>query len=171
MAKYFDIYIYINIYYMMISFRCHEDMSLIILMPYNGYIYIYDIGWHEKMIFLWWWLRSTTGPYGRPMLEVAYREMLCSLHRGCMGVDSSGRVVGVSTWRRPCWTYPGQHQCGLTIYYFQDFLIIKTKYIYIYDFQSYTLYKRTLVVSDLVLARWGSENVFDRPLAFQKELC
>ena len=38
MAKYFDIYI--NIYYMMISFRCHEDMSLIILMPYNDYIYM-----------------------------------------------------------------------------------------------------------------------------------
>ena len=33
------IYIYINIYYTMISFRYHEDMSLIILMPYNGYIY------------------------------------------------------------------------------------------------------------------------------------
>ena len=42
-------------------------------------------------------LRSTTGPYGRPRLEVAYGEMLCSLYRGCMGVDSSGRVVGVST--------------------------------------------------------------------------
>ena len=111
-------------------------------------------------------LRSTTGPYGRPMIEVAYGEMLCTLHRGCMGVDSLGRVVGMSTWCRPCWTYPGQHQCGLTIYCFQDFHIIKTKYIYIYDFQSYTLYKRILVVSDLVLARWGSENVFDRPLFF-----
>ena len=42
-------------------------------------------------------LRSITGPYGRPMTEVAYIEMLLSLHRGCMGVDSSGRVVGIST--------------------------------------------------------------------------
>ena len=40
-------------------------------------------------------LRSTTGPYGRLMLEVAYRKILLSLHRGCMGDDSSGRVVGV----------------------------------------------------------------------------
>ena len=80
-------------------------------------------------------LRSTTGPYGRPIVEVAYGEMLFfSLHRGCMGVDSSGRVVGVSTWCRPCWTHPDQHQCELTIYCFQDFYIIKTKYIYIYDF-------------------------------------
>ena len=52
---------------------------------------------------------------------------------------------------------------------FQDFHIIKIKYIYIYDFQSYTLYKRTLVVSDLVLARRGLENVFNRPLVFQKK--
>ena len=41
-------------------------------------------------------LRSTTGPYRRPIVEVAYGEMLRSLHRGYMGVDSSGRVVGVS---------------------------------------------------------------------------
>ena len=40
-------------------------------------------------------LRSTTGSYGRLMLEVAYGETLFSLHRGCMGDDSSGRVVGV----------------------------------------------------------------------------
>ena len=39
-------------------------------------------------------LRSTTGPYGRPIAEVAYGEILFLLHRGCMGVDSSGRVVG-----------------------------------------------------------------------------
>ena len=41
-------------------------------------------------------LRSTTGPYGRPVIEVVYGEMIFSLHRGCMGDDSSGRVVGVS---------------------------------------------------------------------------
>ena len=43
-------------------------------------------------------LRSTTGPYGWPVIEVAYREMILSLHWGCIGDDSSGRVVGVSTW-------------------------------------------------------------------------
>ena len=41
-------------------------------------------------------LRSTTGPYGRPVIEVAYGEMILSLHQGCMGDDSLGRVVGVS---------------------------------------------------------------------------
>ena len=43
-------------------------------------------------------LRSTTGSYGRPMLEVVYGETLFSLHWDCIGVDSSGRVVGVSAW-------------------------------------------------------------------------
>ena len=41
-------------------------------------------------------LRSTTGPYGRPVIEVEYGEMILIFHRGCMGDDSSGRVVGVS---------------------------------------------------------------------------
>ena len=41
-------------------------------------------------------LRSTTGLYGRPVIEIAYGEMILSLNRGCMGDDSSGRVVGVS---------------------------------------------------------------------------
>ena len=41
-------------------------------------------------------LRSTTGPYGQLVIEVAYGEIILSLHRGCMGDDSSGRVVGVS---------------------------------------------------------------------------
>ena len=40
-------------------------------------------------------LRCTTGPYGRLVIEVAYGEMILSLHRDCMGDDSSRRVVGV----------------------------------------------------------------------------
>ena len=40
-------------------------------------------------------LRSTTGPYVRPVIEVAYGEMILSLHQGCMRDDSSGKVVGV----------------------------------------------------------------------------
>ena len=38
-------------------------------------------------------LRSTTGPYGRPITEVAYGEILFSFHRGCMGVK-----LGKSGW-------------------------------------------------------------------------
>ena len=54
-------------------------------------------------------LRNTTGPYGQPVIEVvcgrwyfhsteAVWEMILSFHRGCIGDDSSGRVVGVSAW-------------------------------------------------------------------------
>ena len=63
---YFDIHIFILYDDFM---RCHEDTVM---------------------------LRSTTGPYGRPVIEVAYGEMMFSFHRGCMGDDSSGRMVGVS---------------------------------------------------------------------------
>ena len=61
------------------------------------YIYIciydqdYNVDFHLMVM-----IRSTMGPYGRPVIEVAYGEMILSLHRGCMGDDSSGRVVKVS---------------------------------------------------------------------------
>ena len=66
------------------------------------YIYIYIcicIHDHDYIMGFYFvvMLRSTTGPYGRPVIEVAYGEMIFLLHRGCMGDDSSGRVVGVST--------------------------------------------------------------------------
>ena len=51
----------------------------------------YDVDFHVTVM-----LCSTTDPYGRPVIEVAYGEMILSLHRGCMGDDSLGRVVGVS---------------------------------------------------------------------------
>ena len=57
------------------------------------YLHIYDYVIVSVLVIL----RSTTAPYGRPIIEVAYGEMLCSLHRGYMGVDSSKRVVEVST--------------------------------------------------------------------------
>ena len=75
----------------------------LITKPFGGYallcIYIYiclhDMSWISVSFMVI--LRSTTGPYGRPIIEVAYGEMLLSLHRGCEGDDSSGRVVRVST--------------------------------------------------------------------------
>ena len=56
------------------------------------YNYDYDMGFHLMVM-----LYSTTGFYGRLVIEVAYEEMILSLHRGCRGDDSSGIVVGVST--------------------------------------------------------------------------
>ena len=67
MALYLDIYIYMLL---------HNDL-------------IKD---HVDLVML----RSTTDSYERLVLEVAYGETLFSFHRGCIGVDSSGRVVGVS---------------------------------------------------------------------------
>ena len=73
------------------------------MMPHGGCIFwytrIYLYKYHYVMDFnLMVMLRSTTGPYGRSVIEVAYGEMIFSLHRGCMGDDSLGRVVGVSVW-------------------------------------------------------------------------
>ena len=63
-------------------------------MYYYIRICIYD---HDYVVdfYLMVILRSTTGPYGRPVIEVTYADDI-SLHRGCIGDISSGRVVGVS---------------------------------------------------------------------------
>ena len=59
------------------------------------YLYKYDYVMDFNLLVM---LRSTMGPYGRPVIEVAYEKMILSLHRDCMGDDSLRRVVGVSTW-------------------------------------------------------------------------
>ena len=88
-------YVYKYLYCMMIS--CDDEATRWLSVWYTR-IYIYNdfvmMICHEDMVML----HSTTGPYGRPVMEVAYEEMILSLYRGCMGDDSSGRVVGVSTW-------------------------------------------------------------------------
>ena len=62
-----------------------------IYIPYSYVDHEYDMNFHMTVI-----LRSTTGPYGRPEIEVAYGEMILSLHRACMRDDSLRKVVGVS---------------------------------------------------------------------------
>ena len=68
--------------------------------------------WWWVVIRTQWWLRSTAGPYGGPMIEVAYEKMILSLHRGCMRDDSSGRVVRVSVW---CITHVGHTRVNTSV--------------------------------------------------------
>ena len=103
---YFDIYICIVYDDFM---RCHEDTVM---------------------------LRSTTGPYGRPVIEVAYGKMILSLHRGCMGDDSSKRVIGMSACCIAHARIPGSTLVWAQLHYFLVFMISKPtcimflKYIY-----------------------------------------
>ena len=64
-------------------------LDIYICILYNGLMW-----GHVDLVML----RSTTGFYRRPVIEVAYGEMILSLHQGCMGDDNSRRVVGVSVW-------------------------------------------------------------------------
>ena len=75
---------------------------ILMMKPLGGYalLYMYMCLYDHDYVMDFYFiviLCSTTGLYGQPMTEVAYGEMLLSLHRGCLGVDSSRRVVGVST--------------------------------------------------------------------------
>ena len=125
----------------------------------------------------WWWfhhgyfscfmviLRSTTGPYGRPIAEVAYGEIV---------FFTPPRLYG--RWAREEWlgcrhdvTHVGHTRVNTSVgslYIVFGFSYYNNKK-YIYGFQTYTLYKRTLVVSDLVLARRGSKKCFRPPICFK----
>ena len=116
-----------------------------------------------RFMDLWWWLRSITGPYGRPELEAAYGETAISLHRGCLRDISSRRVVGVSTW---CITHGRHTRVNTSVGTVYVFWFSNKKSICIMFSKIYIYYERTLVVPDVVLARWRSGNVFDRPWCF-----
>ena len=64
-----------------------------IMYTYSYFYVDYD---HDTGFYVIVMLRSTTSPYERFMLEVAYEGDVTLLYRGCMGDDSSRRVVGVS---------------------------------------------------------------------------
>ena len=57
-------------------------------------------------------LHSTTGPYGRPMIEVAYGEMLLSLTEIVWELITREEWLGYRHDVAHVETYPGQHQCG-----------------------------------------------------------
>ena len=116
-----------------------------------------------RFMDLWWWLGSTTGPYGRPELEAAYKKTAILLHRGCLGDVSSRKVVGVSTW---CITHGRHSRVNTSVGTVYVFLIFNIKPIRIMFSKIYMYYERTLVVPDVVLARWRSGKVFDRPWCF-----
>ena len=61
-------------------------------------ICMHDHDYVMDFFYLMVMLRSTMGPYRWPVIDVAYKEMILSLHWGCTGDDSSERVVEVSAW-------------------------------------------------------------------------
>ena len=124
-------YIYKYLYYTMIS--C-DDEAMRWLTAWYTYIYndFVMMICHEDMVML----HSTTGPYGRPVIEVAYGEMILSLHRGCVRDDSSGRVVGMSAW---CIAHAWHTRVNTSVdsvYIIFWFSKYKNLCIYIYCFQN-----------------------------------
>ena len=77
-------------------------------------------------------LRSTTGPYRRPIAEVAYGEILFSLYRDCMGVKLEKSGWGVNMMS-PMLDIPGSTpvwaQYIIFLFFFKD---IKTYMYYVF---------------------------------------
>ena len=112
-----DFWVQFYKWFLMITPRA-GNVFLYIYISYSYVDHDYDMNFHMTVM-----LRSTTGPYGRLVIEVAYGEMILSLHWGCMGDDSSGRVVGVSAW---CIAHVRHTQVNTNVgsmYYFSIFNI------------------------------------------------
>ena len=70
-----------------------NNLTSLMMKPRDGYVLLHIcmcIHNHDYVMGFYFMvmLRSTTGPYGRLVIEVAYGEILLSLHRNCMGDDS-----------------------------------------------------------------------------------
>ena len=153
---------------MFLNIKFGDDNNLILKRPCGGlWTWFILLDAYDEILDLWWWLRSTTGSYGQPELEATYEETAISLHRGCLGDVSSGRVVGVSTW---CITHGWHTRVNTSVGTVYVFFIFNTKPRRMMFSRIYIYYERTLVVPDVVLARWRSGNVFDRPWCFLKEM-
>ena len=149
---------------MFLNIKFVDDNNLILKMPRGGlWTWSILLDAYDEVLDLGWWLRSTTGSYGRPEIEVAYGETDIVLHRGCLGDVSLGRVVGVSTW---CITHGRHTRINTNVGTVYAFFIFNTKSIRIMFSKIYMYYEMTLVVPDVVLTRWRSGNVFDRPWCF-----
>ena len=134
----------------------------------HTYIYVY-------IMILWWWhvmrtrwlICSTTGSYGRPVIKVVYGETLIHSTETVWEILARKVWLGCRYDASSMFDILGSTPVWAQYIYFLDFKDIKT-YIY-YVFQIYTYYKRILVDSDLILARWGSENIFDRLWVLKRE--
>ena len=124
------LYIYKYVYYMIIL--CDDEATRWLCIWYTCiYKYKYD---HDMSFHLIVMLRSITGPYGWPMIEIAYGEMIFSLHRGCMEDDSSRRVVGVSAWCiTHVWHTRVNTSMGSVYIYFLIFNISKSAYMIMFS--------------------------------------
>ena len=158
-------YIYTNMYII----RWFYEM----MKPQGGCVWYTRVYMYMLILWWWdvmrtrWWLRSTTGSYGRPAIKVAYGETLIHSTEvvweilaweewlGCRYDASSMFDIPKST---PMWA-PYIYGFSRLSWYNKKYIVLKV----------ICSTKKTLVVSDLVLARQGSENVFDCPWALKRE--
>ena len=153
------VFIYIRI--------CILNDDFVLMKPRGGYvfythIYIMILRWWDVMRTRWW-LRSTTGSYGRPVIEVAYGETLIYSTKVVWVILAREEWLGCRHDASPILHIPGSTSvwAQYILFFWVFFKDIKT-YMY-YVFKTIRIIKGTLVVSDLVLARWGLENVFNCP--------
>ena len=97
-------------------------------------------------------LCSTMGSYGRPVIEVAYGETLFHSTEAVWEMITREEWLGCRHDASSMLDIPGSTLVWAQYILFFDFFF-RYKNLYVLCFQIYRYYKRTLVVSDLILTR------------------
>ena len=121
-------YIYKYVYYTMIL--C-DDKAMRWLCVWYTRIYIMILWWWDIMRTQWW-LRSTTGSYGRPVIAVAYGEMLCHSIETVWEMVAREEWLGCQHDALPMFDIPESTPVWAQCIYFLDFKNIKTYMYYVF---------------------------------------
>ena len=120
---------------------------------------------HEDLVML----HSITGSYGWPVIEVAYGEILFHSTEVVWELIAREEWLGYRHDTSPMFDIPGSIPVWAQYILFSSFYYIKIYIHIMFLKKNYIYYKRPLVVFDLILARYGSENIFDHPWALKRE--
>ena len=142
-------------YVILVSPRC----GILIILHDDVIWWYYDfIRWWDVMRTRWW-LRSTAGSYGWPEIEAAYREIIIHSIEAVWKILVREEWLGCRYDTSPMVDIPRSTPVWAQYMVFFDFTNIKV-YMY-YDLKIYSIMKETLKVSNVVLTRRCSKNIFD----------
>ena len=111
---------------------------LIYTLMYLHIYFILDMLWISVW---WWWLRSTTGPYGRTFLEAAYGERIFHSIEAVCKMVAREKWLGCQHDASPMLDIPGLTPMWAPCILFFDFSWYKNLYKYVLVLKSISIIK------------------------------
>ena len=113
------------------------------------YIMIYD---DVMSMRIWWWLHSTTGSYGRPVIKVVYGETLIHSTEAVWEILAREEWLGCQHDASSMFDIPGSTPVWAQYIYFMDFKDIKT--------YTYHVFKSICIIKEhwwILTSSWPDE--------------